>query len=76
MFRTIPATIATACVSTKTRKIGEMIATDSRTPRRLRTVRRPSRPNVNGSDAKWSPGGSKLKSDSEHAASEIATVST
>ena len=76
MFRKIPAPIAAACVSTKRRKIGEMTVTDSRTPRRLSKVSSPSRQKVNGSAAKWSPGGSRLNSDSVHAASEIATVST
>ena len=76
MFSAMPATVAVACVRMKRRKIGEMTATDSRTPRRFKIVSAARSPNVNGRYAKWSEGGTRLKIDSEHAASEIATVST
>jgi hypothetical protein len=77
MFRTIAAPIAKTWLSTKAMKIGEMMLTDSRTPRRFRSVSNPSSTNVNGIRSAWSgPGGNKEKIDSEQLASEIAIVRT
>ncbi len=72
----IAAAIAPTWLTTKAMKIGEMTMTDSRTPRRFRSVSPPSRMNVKGTRNAWSPGGNKLKIDSEQLASEIAIVST
>ena len=53
-----------------------MTATDSRAPRRFRSVRTPNSRNVRGSFAKWYCVGTTLRSYSEQLASEMATVST
>ena len=59
-----------------TKKMGEMTATDSRTPRKFSRVRLASRRNVKGPRSGCIAGGNKLNIDSEQLASEIAIVST